>query len=93
MKEFLSVNKILKDMDENNIKYMFNGNCNDYITGFSSISEYHKNTVTWIKSYPKYLEFSKKISFSTEDFSLIIVDNETQKSVRFANAIVCDNPK
>ena len=60
----------------------------------SSVIDYKSNTLTWIKSYEKYLELlGKDISVEWDKVSLIVVDKKTYDSIPYINAIICSNPK
>jgi len=45
----LRLNDIVKWADDRGMKYSFVGNANDTIEGFSSLTKYKANSVTWIK--------------------------------------------
>lgn len=93
MKKKVQVKEITAHLDEAGIQYVFSGKSDGCITGFSSVSDYRENTVTWIKSYQKYQGLEERIRPVASRFALIIVDGETQESAGFKNALVCDNPK
>lgn len=87
----MTLGNILNFLHEKDIDFKFVGNREQTVCMVSSITNYKKNTLTWIKSKDKYLELAKNIDFKQVD--AIIVDNEIQKIANLNNAIICENPK
>ena len=56
MKKKIKIKKILDFLKEENIEYDFEGNDEDIIEGFSSLKNYRKGTITWVKNYNHDLE-------------------------------------
>lgn len=65
--------------------------CNeDHIIGFSSITNYKKNTISWVKNEEKLAEIKDELS---NDVQLLIVPNIDMKDVMVKNYIKVSNPK
>jgi len=90
MKKVL-MTEILEYLSKEKVEYEFLGNREVEIDGFSSVSNYRKNSITWIKSKEKYLELSKKVDWKT--INHLVADYETQDIAQFEDVIICDNPK
>ena len=60
MKKKIKIKKILDFLKEENIEYDFEGNDEDIIEGFSSLKNYRKGTITWVKNYNHDLEMLYK---------------------------------
>lgn len=82
---------VLNFLDTKNISFKFVGNKKQEINMVSSITNYKKNTLTWIKSKEKFFEIKKEIDVELVD--AVIVDSETQKVANFRNVIICESPK
>lgn len=94
MEKKISARQIVSFLRQNHITYEYCGDGSEECEGFSSIVDYKNNTLTWLKSYEKYLEFlNKGIFIEWDNISLIVVDKETSDCISFVNAIICDNPK
>ena len=90
----ISAGQVIRFLRQNYIACEYCGNEAGGCEGFSSVIDYKSNTLTWIKSYEKYLELlGKDISVEWDKVSLIVVDKKTYDSIPYINAIICSNPK
>ncbi len=80
-----STKDILEWLDDNNYEYKYNGGIND-INGFSSLKNYRKNDMTWIKNEKSYRDcgYPTNVSFA-------IVEMGTD--VNFENALYVKDSK
>lgn len=86
----LSIENIIKFLDDNNYKYEFIGNHNLFVEGFSTITNYKHNTITWLKNKEKYLGLDNEIF---KIIKLVIAPIELIKTNDFKNVIFVQNPK
>lgn len=84
------VSDILSYLDKNEFKYKFVGNPNNTIEGFSSVTNYKGNTITWIKDNEKYKAIKDMINI---DIKLIVISRDNELFDRFLNMIITDDPK
>ena len=77
---------ICKFLDKENIFYEFQGNPEDSIHGFSSLTYYAEGTMTWCKD-SSYLPQEKR------RYTLMVLGRNMEKEGSFLNSIVTDNPK
>lgn len=90
----ISAERIIQFLRQNHIVCEYCGDNSEECEGFSSIVDYKRNTLTWLKSYEKYLEFlNKEILIEWDKITLIVVDEETYNRISCVNVIICDNPK
>ena len=86
-----TIEEVLDCLDDNKIEYIFRGEKEEIVRGFSSAFDYKENTVTWIKNIQRY----KKMQDMKLDINptLIVIDNEVDKVSNYQNKIICNNPK
>lgn len=82
----MEIREILNFLDENNVGYDYIGEAEIEISGFSSLSNYKKGTLTWIKKETGYKDAGRPV-----DIALSIVQKGVE--VQFTNAIYVDNSK
>ncbi|MBD5136074.1 MAG: hypothetical protein HDT39_08975 [Lachnospiraceae bacterium] len=85
----IKIKDILEFLNNGDDKIEFNGDEDEKITGYSTIANYNRGTVTWIKNSEKYLEYKDKIS----EIQLLITGTGVLKETLPLNVIVTDNPK
>lgn len=83
------ISQLLEYLYKNKVDHEFTGNLNDIINGFSSITKYKENTITWIKE-PDILINSE---INALNIKLVIVSKNISKLENFENVIVVNNPK
>lgn len=88
--EKIEIKNILGFLDEKNRIYEFEGNKQDKIIGFSSISNYKPNTISWIKNEDKLTEIKNAFK---PGIKLLIVPNINIENIDVDNYIKVDNPK
>lgn len=84
------VRDILSYLDKSRFKYKFIGNPDNTIEGFSSVTNYKENTITWIKNNGKYKEIKNMINI---DIKLIVISHDNELADGFLNIIIADDPK
>lgn len=90
----VSKGQITSYLQQENINFKYYGKEDAFINGFSSFTDYKDYTLTWLKSYDKYIELSKEFAITGCNINgIIIVDYKTQAEISFDNAIICENPK
>lgn len=85
----ITISTILKYLDEEKIEYEFYGNMEDSIIGFSSITNYKSDTISWIKNNEKFLEIRDRI----ELIKLVVINKDNELSEKFENVIRVDDTK
>lgn len=88
MKEIL-IKDIIEFLKEENEEFEFHGSELEYIDGFSSITNYKTNSITWIKNEDIYLQLKDKLS----EIKLIVLPNSLVTYDIYVNRIVTSNPK
>lgn len=83
------IRELLEYLDKNKVDYEFIGKPNDTINGFSSITKYKEDTITWIKNTD--ILINNKIT--TLNIRLVVLNNSVNEFKKFKNAIVVNNPK
>lgn len=86
----VNIKDILDFLDGINSIYEFSGNKNDRITGFSSITNYKQNTLSWVKNESKLREIEDMYKDSLQ---LLIIPDINIKNINVKNYIKVDNPK
>lgn len=90
MMETVNIKSILKFLDEANAEYAFSGNEEDSITGFSSITNYKENTISWIKNEDKLIELESSLNKSIQ---LLVIPDINIENINVINCIKTSNPK
>lgn len=85
----LKINQIINYLNKSNIEYEFDGDTDGNICGYSSILNYKPNTISWIKNVNKYEEIKNSI----KNIDVIVIDKNIEKSTKFKNIFVTENPK
>lgn len=83
----MKIKQILNWLNENDVRYSFIGDENTELVGFSSLKNYKKDTLTWIKKKENYSNQSIRCCVSSEQIDGVI-DNqiivENSKKVFFS---------
>lgn len=56
--KIVDMESILEFLDKSNTSYEFSGSKEDQVAGFSSVTSYKENTITWIKNEEKLIELA-----------------------------------
>ncbi len=81
--------EIIKFLEKTGEEIEFFGNKEEMIQGYSSIYEYKKDTITWLKNKEIY----KKTKDDVKDLiKLIVLPNDFENIDKFLNYIKVDNP-
>lgn len=84
----ISINEITYFLNENGIKYSYNGKENVYITEACSLNELKSKTISWIANTKYYTE-EIRLELKTLDSVIIVAPFQVDD----ANTIVVDRPK
>lgn len=84
------IKDILNFLDERNSAYEFWGNKDDKIIGFSSITNYKQNTISWVKNEEKLIEINNVLN---DKIQLLIIPNIDIENINLKNYIKVNNPK
>ena len=82
----IKIREILHILDTNNVKYSFFGNAEVQIKGFSSLKNYKRDTITWIKD-PTNIQCNTNIS------EITLAVTETNSGLNFLNRIETESSK
>ena len=85
----IQICEVLRFLEKQELKYEFEGNEEDYLEGFSTIYEYKKGTITWIKNGEKYKEYVGIV----ENIRLLVIGEDILSDIKPENAIITENPK
>lgn len=85
----MRIRKIIDFLNANDYEYLFTGNLDDEINGFSSLAKYRAKTITWCKS----VEYMEDFDFDSRDYSLIVAPKNLDSSLYRGNTIFTDTPK
>lgn len=89
--EQVPIKRIIEYLEKEDISVKYFGDIDLSVDGISTVLNYNKNTVTWIKSKEKYEKIRNRIK--EEEIDFLVVDNDVDKIADFKNRFVCDNPK
>lgn len=82
----MKLGKILEWLEKQGYDYLFNGDSQTEIDGFSSLLNYRKKTITWIKKEDNYNYLNRPV-----DVACAVVQSGVK--VDFKNVIMTDNSK
>ena len=85
----ITIIKIIEFLNTLGEEIKFTGNQLEVIQGYSSIYEYQKNTITWLKNEEVYKRIEKNIN---SPIKLIVLPEEHKDFDKFSNYIRTDNP-
>ena len=88
--KIVNIKEILDFLEKRNYIYEFSGNKEDKIIGFSSITNYSENTISWIKNEEKFIEVSDLLN---NRIQLLVVPNIDIENINLKNYIKVNNPK
>lgn len=86
----VSIKSILSFFDDNNYKYLFKGNENEIISGFSTLFNYRDNTMTFVSKLYKFGDYLNL--FEKKKIKLIITDPSENIYDCFDNVIQIEKP-
>lgn len=87
----IRIKSILNFLDKGNTYYEFLGNEEDEILGFSSITNYKENTITWIKNEEKLIEVINDMRDTIIRF--LVIPHINIENMNIKNCIKVTNPK
>lgn len=90
MSNTVKIESILDFLDTNNYKYLFQGNENDNIEGFSTLFNYRKDSLTFVSKLYKFSDYLDL--FSKRKIKLIITDPSEDIFDCFENVIQIEKP-
>ena len=82
----MKVEEIIKWLTKQGYEYIFKGDCQTEIRGFSSLSNYKDRSLTWIKKEDNYNDFNRP-----KNISCAVIQRGI--NVDFENAIITDKSK
>lgn len=85
--EKVKIKDIITFLDGEEESYDFGGSLEDYITGFSSLSNYKDGTITWIKN-EEFVEGNK-----SKNIKFVVLPILNNSNNEFDNYIITKNPK
>lgn len=91
MRRTVSIGQIAEYLEEIAADYIIYGDLNKTVEGFSPLTRYQENTITWIKNIEKYKRFNDAERKITPMF--IVIDRAVESVSSYPNRLVCDNPK
>lgn len=91
MSKEISIGEIIELLRGKNYNFIFHGDKNDIINGFSTLFNYKQNTMTFVSSLNKFNDY--KELFKSKKIKLMIADTSESVSDCFVNTIQIEKPK